>query len=123
VVNSARTAAGSFVLSASDRLWHEYSRATNGAITYFDVAGATNLSIVDINSAGTVAGAFSNSSDPSAFHGFQRFPNGSVEFFDAPGAGRGFFQGTFTSKINDAGNITGSFSDSNNVYHGFLLTP
>ena len=53
--------------------------------------------------------------------------------FDAPGAGTGAFQGTgcfafsdCSVLINDEGDITGYYLDTNNVFHGFLrqcLTP
>ncbi len=41
-------------------------------------------------------------------------------YFDAPGAGTGFVQGTMPEALNDAGQIAGSYSDSNSVSHGFL---
>lgn len=120
MINSAETTAGPFVLS--DGSSHGYLRASNGAITYFDLAGATTMGVADINSGGSVTGSYTNSSD-SANHGFQRLPDGTIETFDVPGAGTGQFQGTSPVKINDSGSIAGGFSDSSNVYHGFLLTP
>jgi hypothetical protein len=45
--------------------------------------------------------------------------------FDAPGAGKtaGAGQGTFPDSISDAGAITGHYTDSRNVNHGFLWVP
>jgi hypothetical protein len=40
-----------------------------------------------------------------------------------PGAGTDAWQGTQGPGINPAGAITGFYSDSNNVYHGFLRAP
>jgi hypothetical protein len=40
--------------------------------------------------------------------------------FDVSAAGQGFGQGTTAQNINDAGEITGFFGDSNDVLHGFL---
>jgi hypothetical protein len=41
--------------------------------------------------------------------------------FDAPGAGTGpFFQGTFPAGINQAGDITGGYTDANGVGHSFV---
>jgi hypothetical protein len=120
IINSEDTTAGSFVLL--DGSSHGYLRATNGAITYFDLVGATTIGVADVNSAGSVTGSYTNNSD-SANHGYQRMPDGSIETFDAPGGGTGQSQGTSAVKINDAGNIAGRVVDSSNAYHGFLLTP
>ena len=40
--------------------------------------------------------------------------------YDVPGAGTGAWQGTQPMTINPEGAITGSYTDSNNVVHGFL---
>jgi len=50
-------------------------------------------------------------------------PPPKLVLFDAPGAGTASFQGTYPQRINLAGFITGSYVDSNSVYHGFLRTP
>src|SRR5262245_34591419 len=42
--------------------------------------------------------------------------------FDAPGAGTGPGQGTSPFSITPAGAIAGRYSDTNNVFHGFLRT-
>src|SRR5215472_6759092 len=39
---------------------------------------------------------------------------------NVPGAGTGQFQGTSPIAINDEGTVTGSYTDSNFVSHGFL---
>lgn len=46
-----------------------------------------------------------------------------ITTFDAPGAGTAAGFGTFAQSINDAGAITGHYSDANNVNHGFLRSP
>jgi hypothetical protein len=45
--------------------------------------------------------------------------------FDAPGADTtaGSFNGTLASGVNNAGTITGSYIDANDVCHGFLRSP
>jgi hypothetical protein len=53
-------------------------------------------------------------------HGFLRHPDGSFTTFDAPRAGTGSGQGTFPQAINQAGVITGSYSDAKFVSHGFV---
>lgn len=121
VLNSEESAAGSFYLS--DGSSHGYIRSTSGAITYFDLNGAAAINVRDINSAGTITGSFLYDPEGSPAHAFQRSPDGTIQAFDAPGAGTGQFQGTSAVKINDAGTIAGGFTDSNNVGHGFVLTP
>ncbi len=48
-----------------------------------------------------------------------------ITIFDAPGAGTaaGSGFGTFPRSINAGGAIIGSYSDANNVNHGFLRIP
>jgi hypothetical protein len=47
--------------------------------------------------------------------------------FDVPGAGTGSYQGTgcpgCSSGLNQWGAIAGTYTDSNNVHHGFLRSP
>jgi hypothetical protein len=77
-----------------------------------------------INAAGSVTGRYIDSHNVS--HGFLRTPAGD-EFtaFDVPGAGTtaGSGQGTYPKSINQAGAITGHYTDSNNINHGFLRGP
>jgi hypothetical protein len=99
-----------------------FVRGADGAVSYFAVPEATTTVGFSINSVGAVTGSYKIGTY-SPTHGFQRSPNGSIDTFDAPGAGTFPFQGTSPVKINDAGSITGTFTDSKNVVHGFLLTP
>jgi len=52
--------------------------------------------------------------------------SGNIVTFDPPGAGTGAYQGTGCTyfpcalAINDAGTIVGSYTDANNVNHGFI---
>lgn len=61
----------------------------------------------------------------SVYHGYLRTPDGTITSFDAPCADTtpGSDDGTYPYSINDAGVITGSYQDSNNVYHGFIMLP
>jgi hypothetical protein len=43
--------------------------------------------------------------------------------FAAPGAGTAAGEGTFADAINPVGAVTGSYSDANDVQHGFLRNP
>jgi hypothetical protein len=40
--------------------------------------------------------------------------------FEAPGAGKGNSQGTIAFNINTTGDITGTYIDASDVYHGFV---
>jgi hypothetical protein len=48
-----------------------------------------------------------------------------ITIFDAPGAAAaaGSGSGTFPNSINDAGAITGHYTDAKTVNHGFLRNP
>jgi hypothetical protein len=77
-------------------------RASNGAITTFDVPGAgtgpfQGTETSGINSAGTVTGEYLVASN--VWHSFVRAPNGTITTFDVPGAGTGPFQGTLAQGI------------------------
>lgn len=54
---------------------------------------------------------------------FLRDATGKITVISDPNAGTGFFQGTEAVGINAARQITGTYSDSNGVGHGFLFTP
>ena len=47
-------------------------------------------------------------------------PGPVVTPFDAPGAGTAANQGTFPNLNNAGGAISGFFTDTNSVYHGFV---
>ena len=70
-----------------------------------------------------IAGDYADAS--FVFHGFVRAADGTITSFDAPGAGTGPGQGLqfFGGGITAAGAITGPYSDSSNIIHGFLRTP
>jgi hypothetical protein len=114
---------------------HGFLRSPEGALTEFDAPDAGTGSYqgtgcpsdcqVGLNDAGTIAGTYVDANN--VFHGFVRSAKGVISEFDAPGAGAGSYQGTtcqFCSLgLNQSGLITGSYSDANNVYHGFIRTP
>jgi hypothetical protein len=47
----------------------------------------------------------------------------SMTTFNVPAAGTGAYEGTYGSSINPRGEITGTYTDSNHVEHGFLRSP
>ena len=132
-INQSGAIAGTFI--DLNYVSHGYLRSPEGHVTTFDAPGtgtAANEGTgcpsdcpVRLNDAGSVVGTYIDAN--YVFHGFLRSPRGRVITFDAPGAGTGSYQGTACQfcglGINDAGAITGSYIDANNVYHGFLRIP
>ena len=101
----------------------------------FDVPGAGSGSyqgtgcpgcVLGLNQKGSIAGIYSDVN--SVNHGFLRSPDGKFTTFDAPGAGTDSYEGTgcFSDcpvSLNDWGQITGIYIDTNFVYHGYLWSP
>ena len=118
-------------------LFHGFVLPAGGTITSFDAPGASTKGgtgkglggvigtvAMSINTAGTIAGFYV---DPNGvFHGFLRNANGTfVDPLDAPNAGTtaAQIQGTVALGINDSGNVSGVYADTNEVVHGFVLVP
>ena len=109
-----------------NEVYHGFVRGPDGTFTTFDAPGADTSSAysgtypVNINLQGAVTGYFLDAK--GVFHGFVRGPDVKFATFDAPGAATnaGDYNGTFPTNINVSGEITGSFIDATNVYHGFV---
>ena len=105
---------------------HGFVRSQDGSFTIFDAPGAgtgpgQGTRAYSINPSGTITGFFNDS--VNVFHGYVRSNQGVITVFDAPGAGTGPGQGTFPFSpliINPNGAITGWYTDSAFVSHGFL---
>ena len=106
---------------------HGFVRSQDGSFTIFDAPGAGTAAgqgtrAYAINPSGTITGFFIDS--VNAVHGYVRSNQGVITVFDAPGAGTGPFpEGTFPFSpliINPNGAITGWYTDSALVSHGFL---
>lgn len=96
---------------------HGFIRGPKGAITQFDVPGATTESVYgtypyQINNSGVIAGVFTDSA--LASHGFTRDANGHFTQIDYPGA---VF--TVATGVNLSGTVTGCYSGADDVSHGF----
>jgi hypothetical protein len=107
---------------------HGFLRARDGAITTFDAPGAgTGASqgtiAWEVNSVGAITGTYVDADNVT--HSYLRAPDGAITEFDAPGAGTGVGQGTgaFGTSINAVGTMSGTYTDANNVYHGFVRAP
>jgi hypothetical protein len=76
---------------------------------------------------GRSVGNFADNTGNFVQHGLIRSRGGKLTTFEAPGAGTGFFQGTgcpgCNLGVNFWGAIAGSYTDTNNVFHGFLRSP
>jgi hypothetical protein len=72
-------------------------------------------------------GNFADNGGNFVQHGLIRSRGGRLTTFDAPGAGTGSNQGTgcpgCNIGVNFWGAIAGSYTDTNNVFHGFLRKP
>lgn len=122
-INDQGEVAGQFL--DSNLIYHGFIRYPDGRLSFFDVKGAgtgQNQGTVGegINSEGDVSGYYIDAN--GAGHGFVRSCDGVITTFDAPGAGTGAGQGTFAGEksINAAGEISGSYTDANNVNHGLV---
>jgi len=124
-IDSAGNVAGTYTSGNSGQpvfggSYHGFLRAANGAITTFDVPGATCGGTVpsSINT-GVIVGMYWDTN--CVYHVFVRATNGTISIFDAPGAGTGDSLGTAAISINSTGTVAGTYSDASNGFHGFLL--
>jgi hypothetical protein len=116
--------------------FHAFLRKPNGSIVSFDgpggclsgtSAGCFGAAAFNINVFGTVAAAYADNSGNFVNVGLIRSPAGALTTYEAPGAGTGPSQGTgcpgCTIGLNASGAIAGIYTDTNNVFHGFLRSP
>jgi hypothetical protein len=116
-------------------LFHSFVRYPNGTFSAFLAPGQcqTNGSqgcygseLSNINLLGLSVGNYMDNAANLVQHGLIRHADGSFTTFEAPGAGTGPNQGTGCpgcfDGLNQFGAIAGIFTDTNNVYHGFLRT-
>ena len=114
---------------------HSFVRSPDGKLKTFDAPGAGTGSYqgtgcpgcsLGFNQFGAIVGIYIDAN--SVQHGFLRSPDGTFTTFDAPGAGTDSYEGTgcpsdCSVSINDSRAITGTYIDTNYVYHGYLRTP
>ncbi len=116
-------------------LFHSFVRNPDGKFSAFLAPGQceTNGSqgcygseLSNINVLGVSVGNYMDNTANLVQHGLIRHADGSFTTFEAPGAGTGQGQGTGCpgcfAGLNQFGAIAGIYTDSNNVYHGFLRT-
>ena len=120
----------------SNYLFHAFLRTSYGKIYTFvgpdscdtgTSTGCYGSAMTAINMWGLSVGGFMDNSGNFVQRGMIRYLDGTLKTFEAPGAGTGPGQGTGCPGcawgLNQLGMIAGSYTDSNNVYHGFLLSP
>jgi probable HAF family extracellular repeat protein len=136
-LNNAGYIVGFYIDSAYyDR---SYLRAPDGTITVFEAPlsapneymgeGSNTQGTVgqSINSTGTICGITIDKF--GVWHGFKLASDGTYTLFDAPnaastaGGGTPLGWGTVPEAINDRGEISGYFTDNNDVVHAFLVSP
>lgn len=116
------------ILSDASKVMHGFVRAANGTITTFNVSGAGTTGLfpgtipTSINGTGDIAGLYEDANGVN--HGFIRTSSGVISApLDAPGASTsGMISGTVALGINATDDITGTYVDANEVFHGFVLT-
>lgn len=132
-INTAGAITGTYI--DGSKASHGFVRSAAGVITKFDAPGAgtaANRGTVPmgINDAGQIVGFFSTGSaaENSVYHGFVRAANGAITVLTDPDAGTtedpgtGRKQGTQAFAINNAGEVTGSFVDSQMNRHAFVCS-
>jgi hypothetical protein len=101
--------------------------ADDSAIITFDAPGADTTANdyngtfpSSINDEGVIAGSVIDTN--FVYDGFLRSPDGRFTIFQAPGADTtvGSYHGTVSNGINDAGEVTGYYTDASGYVHGFL---
>jgi len=120
----------------SNYLFHAFLRTPGGQIYAFVGPGSCDTGTstgcygnedTTINFWGISVGNFMDNSGNFVGHGLIRYPDGTLTTFEAPGAGTGASQGTgcpgCASGLNQLGAIAGTYTDSNNLHHGFLRSP
>jgi hypothetical protein len=134
-INIFGTIAGGYQDNGANQVGHGLVRSPGGRLTPFEVPGAGTGAgqgtgcpgcSPGLNDSGAIAGIYTDANN--VFHGYLRSPEGAFTTFDAPGAGTGSYQGTGCPSdcpvdINDSGAIAGTYTDANNVFHGFVRSP
>ena len=116
--------------------FHAFLRKSNGSFVSFDgpggcdsgvSAGCYGAAAFNINIFGTVAANYADNSGNFVNVGLIRRPDGKLTTYQAPGAGNGPYQGTgcpgCAVGLNASGEVAGIYTDTNNVFHGFVRSP
>jgi hypothetical protein len=113
-INLSGSVAGLYVEKTTGLITHSFVRDSLGNITDFDAPGASQTSTFGINDGGEVVGTWSVFQSPA--RGFTRDASGNFTSFSAPVPNANIF----AYGINNAGRVTGYYTDANGVDHGFV---
>jgi hypothetical protein len=112
---------------------HAFLRAPDGTITTFDAPGAANQAAsgtlaTDINASGIIVGVlYGQLFNGSGQRSFVRDADGNITVFDPPGVGPpppgNGGTGSAASGINASGTTVGTFTDPNDIQHGYIRNP
>jgi len=114
----------------AQNVFHGFMRTAAGSFITIDEPDAGTVGDIPgtrthaINNNGMITGDFSDAN--GFYHGFIRASDGTFTAFDAPDAGPSGYsgtQGTFTSDLNDNGQIAGRYSDVHGFFHAYLRQP
>jgi hypothetical protein len=116
-------------------LFHSFVRYPDGKFSAFLAPGQCETTGADgcygselsnINFLGLSVGNYMDNTANLVHHGLIRHADGSFTTYEAPGAGTGPSQGTGCpgcfAGLNQFGAIAGIYTDSKNVYHGYIRT-
>jgi hypothetical protein len=130
-INDSGVIIGYYVtgISGSSSSTHSFMRAANGTITNIDDPNAVTTGIIanngtvatSINDSGVIAGFYRDANLVS--HGFVLSAGGTFTNFDPPGAGScasNATGGTTVTGIDPAGDISGTYYDTNCAQHGYV---
>jgi len=126
-INASGGVTGSYIDSSDLR--HGFVRQATGTFAEFDPTGVGTSASKHLNgtiplsmdAVGDVTGTYTDAS--LLRHGFVRTAAGVITTFDPPGAAASsaMLPGTIAFSMAPAGgNISGTFTDSNGIYHGFV---
>ena len=130
-ISSSGAVVGSF--QGAGGVLHGFLRAPDGTITTFDAPGAANQDgagtlATDINETGVIVGLlYGPLFNGSGHRSFVRDAAGNITVFDPPGVGPpppgNGGTGSAASGINSNGTVVGTFTDPNNLMHGYIRNP
>jgi hypothetical protein len=112
-INLSGSVAGNYV--DNSLITHSFVRDSLGNFTDFDAPGASQTFTSGINDGGEVVGTMELFSGQPA-RGFTRDASGHFTTFSAPLPNANIF----AYGINNAGRVTGYYTDANGVDHGFV---
>lgn len=133
-INDSGQIVGTYTTGSYDTnsAYRGFLRSADGSFTAIDAPGAGTGESANNRKQGTIAAAINTSGAITGFyvdssnnrHGFI-YSAGTYTSFDVPGAttttqGGGTFSGTVPMSIDTAGDVVGSYTDSQQVRHGFL---